>query len=195
MAKSTFSLKNKENLKLKDYLKFYSLFGLDELQIVRQYIEDKHLETEFSQMAIELTANQLYRERARVSDIKWIIGDCNSFGGKIHHSEYTPEQNARMDSWIAQLAIKGELSEDTQKEIAEMVPSMPTPFMCYRSLIYYINKVIGVRFADQTEDEERLLNDVISRHVDEILAKREQDAELEDDSDTTSDGVSLELRE
>lgn len=77
---------SKNTMNLKDYLEYYSQFGFDELNIVELYINDKNLETEFSEMVIRLTAAKLKQEQTKFSWAREIVtGVINN----THHKDYT----------------------------------------------------------------------------------------------------------
>lgn len=166
---------------LKEFVEFYKFYGYDDLTIISMWASANHLETEFSNMAIQLTAKKLEEERYKLNNARMIIGGYNSYGRMHHHKEYTQEEDTLIDAWISQLALQGSLAEQTVEEIKEKVPNMLTPEMCYRSLIYYINKVIGVRFKNQEKDEENLCNDYISQIVDNFLKQKEKEEKGEED--------------
>ena len=121
---------------LKEYLEFYSQFGIDEISIVEKYISDKHLESEFSDMVIRLTADNLRKEKERISraiSVSEVIG-CS------HLDSYTEEENKFLDKLTRNLAFYPETCLSYyEKEIKEKIPNMLMPDICYINLIALIN--------------------------------------------------------
>ena len=136
---------------LKEYLEFYSMFGISELQIVEIYIKDKHLETEYSNMAIRLTANRLQYERERFS---W-AREVSASAYMKHLDSYTEEENAFLNRLTRDLAFNPEnCLSYFEKDIREKIPNMLMPNCCFMDVIAVINHKYKVRFKNQTEDQE-----------------------------------------
>lgn len=155
---------SKNTMTLKDYLEYYSQFGFDELNIVELYINDKNLETEFSEMVIRLTAAKLKEEQAKFSWAREIVsGVINN----THHKDYTKEENAFIDKLTYHLAF---YPEDTlgyyENEIREKIPNMVMPTWCFRDVIAVINYKYGIWFKGQKRERREdilFINDYVKK--------------------------------
>ena len=139
---------------LEEYLHFYSFFGCSEEYIVKLYIKEKGLEFQYSNMIIELMQNALYKEQYKNSKAKEVIQFYNNCCGAIHNSDWTQEENTLWDKWLIEYALNFELSDNTKKQVQELVPTMTMPRFGFRGLLTYINKECNVLFKDQTEADD-----------------------------------------
>ena len=134
---------------LKEYLEFYKQFGFDEIGIVEIYISDMHLETEYSEMAIRLTAKKLRDERERFSRAASVMESVPM----IHLESYTFEENRFLDTLTKNLALRPEdCLKYYEKEIREKIPNMLMPSSCFVDVIAIINYKYKVRFKNQKDN-------------------------------------------
>lgn len=137
--------------KLKEYIEKYEQFGFSELEIVEKYITDMGLESEFSEMAIRLTALQLNKQRnlfSKVSEIALNIGEP-------HHNKYTKDENRFIDRLLYNYAFNGrDYFKQYVLENKDKIENMICPQSCWVNMVAEINKVCGIRFKNQEEDVE-----------------------------------------
>ena len=134
---------------LKDYLEYYSKYGIEEKEILKMFITDKGLELDYSNMIMELVQTRLYKEQYKQSKAKEVILYYNNCCGQIHNKEWTNEENTLWDKWVIEYALNFELSESTKEVVKERVPQMVAPNWGFRGLLAYINRECGVLFKDQ----------------------------------------------
>jgi len=139
---------------LKDYLEYYSKYGIEEKEIVKQFITDKNLELDYSNMIMELVQTRLYKEQYKQAKAKEVILYYNSCCGQTHNKEWTNEENTLWDKWVIEYALNFELSESTKEIIKQKVPQMIAPNWGFRGLLAYINKECGVLFKDQKSKDD-----------------------------------------
>ena len=139
---------------LEEYLRFYTLLGWNEQNIVELYIKEKGLEMQYSDMLMRLMQSALYKERYKNSKAIEIIQYYNGCCGMTHNKKWTNEENLLWDKWVIEYALNFGLSESTKEVIKQKVPQMIAPDWGYRGLLAYINKECGVLFKNQTEPED-----------------------------------------
>ena len=134
---------------LKEYLDTYEKFGFSEFQIIEMYITDKNLETEFSNLAIKLTAKNLEKEKIRHSMAMSVMEAVPM----KHLDSYTEEENLFLDTLTKNLAFSPETCLSYyEKQIREKIPNMLLPSCCYVDVIAIINYKYKVRFKNQEQD-------------------------------------------
>lgn len=139
---------------LKEYLELYSPLGIEEKEIVVQYIQDKNLEGEYYPVLLSLLESQRKKMATKLSDIKEIIVYYNHCGaGTVHHKDYTVEENQMMDRWINAFAILGELPEKIVSEVKLKAPNMVRPSYCYIGLIDYIEGTLKINFKNSVDKQ------------------------------------------
>lgn len=139
---------------LEEYLRFYTLLGWNEQNIVELYIKEKGLEMQYSDMLMRLMQSALYKERYKNSKAIEIIEYYNGCCGMIHNKNWTNEENILWDKWVIEYALNFGLSESTKEIVKQKVPQMIAPDWGYRGLLAYINRECGVLFKNQTEPED-----------------------------------------
>jgi hypothetical protein len=133
--------------KLKDYVESLSRLGYDDLHIIEAYLSDNHLETEFSEMVIRLTASQLDRVREQKSFARFVTESTLM----NHRADYTPEENNFLDRLTRHLAFDPEKClAPYENEIRAKIPNMEMPNWCYVDVVAIINYKYKVFFKGQT---------------------------------------------
>lgn len=139
---------------LEEYLQFYKRYGIEEKEILKQFIVDKELELDYSNMIMELVQTKLYKKQYEQSKAKEVILYYNDCCGQNHNTEWTNEENVLWDKWVIEYALNFELSESTKEVVKQKVPQMIAPNWGFRGLLAYINKECGVLFKGQVKADD-----------------------------------------